>query len=287
MTKGLADKKICFLGAGSMAEAIFRGLLESGKTSPDQICATNRSNQSRLDELSARYSIQTTNDPSAIRDYLALSDIVVLAMKPKDVMEALRHYKSLLREDKLLVSVVAGLSMETMYGLLGNSMPIARTMPNTSSTIGLGATGIAFSSSADKEHKESVLDMFRSVGKVLVIEEKQLDILTGVSGSGPAYVYYMMEAMIEGGIRGGLSAEDARILTVQTFLGAASMVQQTEEDPAVLRRKVTSPNGTTQAAIEKLDEFRFPQAVQEAVLRSAERAAEIGNAISLEATKRE
>ncbi|UUZ96032.1 hypothetical protein LJK87_17665 [Paenibacillus sp. P25] len=125
--------------------------------------------------------------------------------------------------------------------------------------------------------------MFESTGIVSVVKESLLDIVTGVSGGGPAYIYYMMEAMIEGAIRGGLEPEEARKLTVQTVLGAAKMVETTGEAPAELRRKVTSPNGTTEAAIHTLDSLGFPEAVTRAVLRAAERAGEMGAAISASA----
>jgi len=149
-------------------------------------------------------------------------------------------------------------------------------MPNTSSTIGLGATGISFSKEVDEQGRRLALNMFEAVGITSVIEEERLETLTGISGSGPAYIYYMMEAMIAGGIRGGLSAEQSTELTVQTVLGAARMVQQTGENPAVLRKKVTSPNGSTQAALEVLDKGDFFETVIAAVNRCAERSREMG-----------
>jgi len=124
------------------------------------------------------------------------------------------------------------------------------------------------------------LEMFRSIGEVNIVGEELLDIVTGVSGSGPAYVYYLMEAMIRGGVEGGLTPETARQLTVQTVLGAAQMVKMTGEDPQMLRQKVTSPNGTTQAALETLDKSRVQEALVKAVLRAAERARELGDEIA-------
>jgi pyrroline-5-carboxylate reductase len=158
-------------------------------------------------------------------------------------------------------------------------MNIVRTMPNTSSTIGLGATGISFSSTVSNGQRLLAETMFQSIGLTAVVEEPLLDAVTGVSGSGPAYVYYLMEAMIEAGLSLGLSEEAARELTVQTVLGAAHMVKATNENPAELRRKVTSPNGTTQAAIETLDAHSFSQAVVRAIGRAAERAGEMGDEI--------
>jgi pyrroline-5-carboxylate reductase len=149
-------------------------------------------------------------------------------------------------------------------------------MPNTSSNIGLGATGISFSSDVSESQRKAALDIFSSVGIVCAVEESRLDIITGVSGSGPAYVYYLIESMVKAGMEGGLTADQARDLTIQTVLGAAQMVKMTKEEPEILRKKVTSPGGTTEAAIAKLDEYAYSEAVQKAVLRAAERAGELG-----------
>jgi pyrroline-5-carboxylate reductase len=186
----------------------------------------------------------------------------------------------------LLISLIAGLSIQTIEALLDLPFPIARSMPNTSSSIGLGSTGLTFSESTGLNQQKLAIDIFASVGEVFVVEEAQIDILTGLSGCGPAYVYYLMEAMISSGIQGGLSAEMARDLTVQTVLGAASMVKATETAPAVLRKKVTSPNGATQAAMETMDRFHFTEAVEKAVLRASERANELGAMIAAEALKK-
>jgi len=276
----LSDARITFVGAGSMAEAIIRGLVANKKAKPDNVFAFNRQDAAKLEHLRKNYGIQITGEPETKDEFVRKADIVVIAFKPKDAVEGLRGIRHLLNPGQLLVSVIAGLSIETIQSILGASQPVARTMPNTSSTIGLGATGLSFSSTASKEQKQLALEMFEAIGVVAVVEESKLDIVTGVSGSGPAYIYYMMEAMIQGGIQGGLSQEMARRLVVQTVLGAARMVQTTEEDPAVLRRKVTSPNGTTQAALETLDRHHFTEGVVKAVLRAAERAKEMGDAIS-------
>lgn len=278
----LQERKICFYGAGSMAEAIVRGLLERKTAEARHISMINRSNQARLAELRARYGVETANESDRKQRMLQEADVIVLAMKPKDAAAALRELQPLLTERQLLVSVIAGMSIGTMERLVAGVCPIVRAMPNTSSTIGLGATGLSFSAKALDEQRRLAVGMFEAVGTVAVVPERQIDILTGVSGSGPAYVYYMMEAMIEAGVQGGLSPEQARELTVQTFLGAAQMVRTTGEHPADLRRKVTSPNGTTQAAIEVLQHHHFSEAVIGAVHRSAERAGEIGSEIGRE-----
>jgi pyrroline-5-carboxylate reductase len=276
LLKTLSTVKITWVGAGSMAEAMIRGLVDGRKAPGENLSAINRSNAEQLAEFRDRYGIFTANDPEASDRYIREADILVLAMKPKDAAVALRRLRYQVDGRQQIVSVIAGLSIATIQSLLGRPLAIARTMPNTSSTIGLGATGISFSREMDEPSRDLILQMFKSFGEVAQVDEEQLDIVTGVSGSGPAYVYYLMEAMIEGGIRGGLTAEAARRLTVQTVLGAAQMVIATEENPGELRRKVTSPGGTTQAAIETLDSCHFAEGVTSAVLRAAERAREMG-----------
>jgi pyrroline-5-carboxylate reductase len=165
---------------------------------------------------------------------------------------------------------------------LAFALPTVRTMPNTSSAVGLSATGVAFTADVSAEQQALALDLVRAIGQVEVVAEPLLDLVTGVSGSGPAYVYAMMEAMIQAGIDGGLDAAAAKRLTVQTFLGAATMVHTTDENPADLRVKVTSPNGTTQAALEYLAEHGFADAVKGAVHRATARAKEIGEALAQE-----
>jgi pyrroline-5-carboxylate reductase len=276
LLKTLSTVKITWIGAGSIAEAMIRGLVGRQIAPADNLFAINRSNTGRLAELREQYGVRTANDPEAGERYIRETDILVLAMKPKDAAAALRQLRSLVDDRQQIISVIAGLSIATIQALLDRPLPVARTMPNTSSTIGLGATGISFSREMDEPGRELVKRMFGSFGEVAQVDEAQLDIVTGVSGSGPAYVYYLMEAMIEGGIRGGLTAEAARRLTAQTVLGAAQMVIGTGEAPSELRRKVTSPGGTTQAAIETLDSCHFAEGVTSAVLRAAERAREMG-----------
>lgn len=282
----LSTARITFVGAGSMAEAILRGLTADENSNKQRITVLNRSDVNRLQFLQQSYGVSLAIDAEQRAEAIAAADVVVVAFKPKDAIEGLLSIKSLLKPSQLLVSVIAGLSITTMEMILGTSgQPIARTMPNTSSAIGLGATGISFSKSVTSELQELTTQMFASTGIVTIVEEARLDIVTGVSGSGPAYIYYMMEAMIEGGVRGGLTPEAAKELTIQTVLGAAQMVQQTGEAPADLRRKVTSPNGTTQAAIEMLDQHQFAIGVTKAVLRASERANELGKTISAQASE--
>jgi len=279
----LGNVRICFYGAGSMAEAIFRGLIEAKLADPAQITVMNRQNAQRLAELQQRYKVVPAVTEAAKQEALSGSDVIVLGMKPKDAAAALRALSPLLRPEQLIVSVIAGLSIGTIGMLIGEGRAIARTMPNTSSTIGLGATGISFSPAVTEAQRELALAMFRAVGTVAVVNEPLLEAVNGVSGSGPAYVYYLMEAMIAAGVDLGLTEEASRELTVQTVRGAAEMVRLTGEQPAELRRKVASPGGTTQAAIETLERYSFQEGMNAAIRRCAERAREMGEAIRAEA----
>lgn len=280
MAKLHNELTICFMGAGSMAEAIIRGLVEQETIPAAQIIAVNRSNQERLSELHQKYGITIAQSNEDKAERINKSDIVVASMKPKDAKAGLSAVKALLRPQQLLVSVIAGLSIDTIEQITLPGMPIVRTMPNTSSTIGLGATGISCSSSVTEVQKDRALAIFQSIGIVEEIDESLMNAVTGVSGSGPAYVYYLMESMIHAGMDQGLSAEAAKRLTVQTVLGAATMVQTTGEEPDVLRKKVMSPGGTTEAAIRMLDSRSFPEAVQDAVRQAASRGQEISEQIA-------
>lgn len=273
------SESITFYGAGAMAEAIVKGLISKSVVQAGNITMLNRSNTQRLEELQRLYGIKVSNNADLLPGILQNSPIIVLAIKPKDAAEVLRSLGPLLSADTLIVSVIAGLTIRTIQDLLGRKQPVARTMPNTSSSIGLGATGIAYSKEIDDRQRQTVTALFGAVGTVTVVEEEKLEILTGISGSGPAYIYYMMEAMMAAGIRGGLTPQQCRELTVQTVLGAARMVQLTGEEPSALRAKVTSPNGSTQAAIETLDKGEFFETVIAAVARCAERSKEMGAAL--------
>jgi pyrroline-5-carboxylate reductase len=273
---GIASLQICFYGAGSMAEAIARGLINKKLVEPSLISMLNRQNEERLNELNERYGVQTIVQGSSNEAYLREADIIFLAMKPKDAAAAIASIQPLVSPKQLIISVIAGLSINAIEKLLAGKGAVVRAMPNTSSTIGLGATGISYSKSVTSQQQIVTEAIFSSVGINAVVDESLQQAITGVSGSGPAYVYFFMESMIASAIELGISEASAKELVVQTVLGAAEMVRYTGEEPAELRRKVTSPNGTTQAAIELMAEKHFPETINKGVKRSAERAGELG-----------
>jgi pyrroline-5-carboxylate reductase len=269
----LQTLRVGFLGAGSIAEAMLTGICKKNLLSAEQIYVTNREDDSRLHALQSRFGVQTMRDTAAL---VNRCDTLILAMKPKDAEEACTALRGLVRPEHLIISVIAGVSTELINSWLGVDCPIIRTMPNTSSAIGLSATGIATGRHAGDHHLHIATLLFTSIGTVYTVPEAELDIITGLSGSGPAYVYYLVEAMENAGAKAGLAPQIARQLTVQTLLGAAQMLLHTREEPAVLRKKVTSPGGTTQAGLEVLESYQFQQAITSAILRAAERARELG-----------
>ncbi|MBP1934654.1 pyrroline-5-carboxylate reductase [Ammoniphilus resinae] len=274
----LRDKKICFIGAGSMAEAILAGMFNQKIITPRNVSITNRANRFRLNELFTKFGVVA--DADYREQSIQEADILILAMKPKDVGSALSELKHLTNPRQLIVSVVAGITTDFITNILGHSAPVIRTMPNTSATIGLSATAISSGITATDEHILIAKEIFESIGSVVIVEENQLDAVTGVSGSGPAYIYLLVEAMQKGAVQAGLPAGMSRELILQTIIGAAEMLKETGEDPAVLREKVTSPGGTTQAGLEVLRSLGFEQALVACILRATERSKELGAILS-------
>jgi pyrroline-5-carboxylate reductase len=270
----LTEKTIAFIGAGSMAEAMISGLVNSNKVPHDQIIVTNRSNQNRLNELELKYGITALK-----REELDFSkvDIFILAMKPKDVEIALNSLKDSINSKQLILSVLAGITTSFIEGNLHAEQQVIRVMPNTSSMIGESATALSPGEHTSNDNLKIAKDLLRSIGEVFVIEEDKMDIFTGLAGSGPAYFYYLMEHMEQEGIKTGLDTETTRQIIAQTIVGAAKMIQEQDESPTVLREKVTSPNGTTAAGLEALDSHGGGNAISQAVKQAANRSKEISS----------
>lgn len=268
----LANKKICFLGAGSMAEAIIAGLVAKELVPPQNITALNRGNRERIEKLIARYGINDTNKETAITN----ADLIVLAVKPKDIDSALSECAHLTHKNQLFISVLAGISTDYITSLLGHEAPVIRSMPNTSATIGLSATGIASGKTASEESIALAKQLFAAIGIVEQVEEEEIHGVTGLSGSGPAYIYYLVEAMEKAGQDIGLEQDVARRLILQTILGSVEMLLQSNESAESLRKKVTSPNGTTAAGIDVLNQYNFEEAIRACIRRATERSRELG-----------
>ncbi|MFC4323430.1 pyrroline-5-carboxylate reductase [Litchfieldia salsa] len=268
----LYKKKIAFLGAGSMAEAMISGIVNSEKVPAKQVIATNRSNVGRLKELEKKYGISVSQ-----RDKVNLKevDIIILAMKPKDIDQALLSIKNEINPNALILSVLAGITTSYMEQHLQEGQPVIRVMPNTSSMIGESATAISSGTQTSFEQVKLTKELLQTIGEVFVISEEKMDIFTGIAGSGPAYFYYLMEHMEKAGAENGLDPETSRQIIAQTIVGAAKMIQEQNETPTVLRENVTSPNGTTAAGLKALELNGGGNAIAEAVRSAAARSMEI------------
>ncbi|MDR4948492.1 pyrroline-5-carboxylate reductase [Neobacillus cucumis] len=271
--------KIAMIGAGSMAEAIITGILENDLIDKKNIWVTNSGNEDRLKNLETRYGICSTYD---LRTLFDGADIVMLAMKPKDADTAIDSIREYLTDNMLIVSVLAGVSMNTLETLARKPLSIARSMPNTSAAVGKSATAIAVNERVSMAQLESIKQLFETVGLAKFVEEEQLDAVTGLSGSGPAYIYYLIEAMENSADEIGLDKQMAQELIVQTLIGAAEMVKNSSKSPAQLRREVTSPGGTTEAGIRVLEEFEVQQAFISCIKAATEQSIKMGKALSSE-----
>lgn len=267
------------IGAGSIAEALLKGMLSCGVYMPGEIFVINRKNDERLRHFAEKYGVNTTRD---YREVVSKCTTLVIAVKPKDVNQLLLTIREYVTADHVLISVVAGISTAFIESRLGGRVQVIRAMPNTSCQVKESATAVARGRYAGPGALEVADGIFSSVGKVIHVEEEALDAVTGLSGSGPAYVYLMMEAMIEAGIKAGLEREISEKLAIQTVFGAAKMALESGEAPGHLRKKVTSPGGTTMAGIETLESLGFTNSIIEAIKKAAARSRELMMETSLE-----
>lgn len=269
-------KKIAFIGAGSMAEAFISGILENSLIDRKNVWVTNNSNEERLKRLSDTYGVRTTYD---LNELFAGADIVILSMKPKDAATAIQYIREYLTERMLVVSVLAGVSMSTIETLARLPIAVVRAMPNTSAAVGKSATAVAVNERVTPQQIELMKDLFGTVGLTTFVEEEQLDAVTGLSGSGPAYIYYLIEAMERSAVEVGLDKDMASELIVQTLIGAAEMVKNSTKSSEQLRRDVTSPGGTTEAGVKVLEEHQVQQAFISCIKAATAQSKKMGTAL--------
>lgn len=282
--------KLGFIGSGKMATALVHGVLKSGVCQPADIIVSDAI-PSAAQKLAAATGVQLAGSNTEV---LQNSDAVVLAVKPQDALAALSELPSNGQADprpsmkwagksddsagsgKLLLSIVAGLTIPKLEAAGGSRFRVIRAMPNTPALVLQGASGFALGSNATEQDAEIARRVFESVGVAVQVKEELLDAVTGLSGSGPAYVYMIVEALADGGVLMGLPRDLALQLAAQTVMGSASMVLQTGAHPASLRDQVTSPGGTTIAGIEQLEAKGLRSALIAAVRAAAERARQLG-----------
>ncbi|MGO2133020.1 MAG: pyrroline-5-carboxylate reductase [Halomonas sp.] len=268
---------ITFIGAGNMASAIIEGLLNSGHDA-DALTATATSDDT-LSPLRSRLGINTTTDNV---EALAQSDVVVLAVKPQIMHQVCEEIRDAIQSrNPLIISVAAGLTVDTLERWLGGDLAVIRCMPNTPSLLGVGASGLYANSRASSKQRQLTEELLNAVGIVEWVEEEQLlDVVTAVSGSAPAYFFLMFEAMEEAAVARGLPAETARRLAIQAALGAATMAMASDKLPSELKRDVMSPGGTTERAIQRLESGGLRQLLQDAMGDCANRAGEMAKQFS-------
>jgi pyrroline-5-carboxylate reductase len=273
----LNGKKIGFIGAGNMGQALMKGLLKKGIMAPENIIVSDL-DKGKLQVINYKLQVMPAKNN---REVVEKSDIIILSVKPKDMEAVLREISVALADLSggkpfpLMISIAAGVTTAYIEEHLGKDVPVVRVMPNTPALIGAGMTAISRGRFAGAEEERTAEDIFRGVGETVRVREELMDAVTAVSGSGPAYVFAVMESLVKAGMREGLSPDLAQKLVSQTFLGSVRMARETAENLSALRERVTSPGGTTEAALRVFKEKGLEGILAEGVRVAARRAKEL------------
>jgi pyrroline-5-carboxylate reductase len=257
---------VAILGAGVMGETLLSGLLRAGRRADAIVVAERR--EERAAELTERYGVQVLSNAEAT----AKADTLVLVVKPQDMAGLLAEVAPVVRGDHLVVSLAAGITTDFLESRLPAGVPVVRVMPNTPALVDEGMAAISPGSHCDDDHLAVAEELLRATGKVIRVPEQQQDAVTAISGSGPAYVFFVVEAMIEAGVHLGLPRSTATDLVVQTVVGSAKLLRETAEHPVVLRERVTSPGGTTAAALRELEDHKVRAAFLTAIEAARDRS---------------
>jgi len=264
---------IGFIGTGNMATALIKGILEGGIFDKSRIYGSDK-DQEKLKKISKELGIGVYSSNISLAQ---ISSIVVLSVKPQSIKEVLEEVKDYVGGDKLIVSIAAGVPIAFIRSFLGRKVPIVRVMPNTPALIRRGISGIATDKRLSDEIMDMIFKIFSAVGEAIVVEERMMDAITAISGSGPGYVFRFMECMVEGAIQMGFEEEVARRLVVNTFLGASELARISQESLSSLREKVTSPGGTTEAALKIFEQRGLKTIILDALKAAKNRGEEIGS----------
>jgi pyrroline-5-carboxylate reductase len=268
----IKGKRVGFLGAGNMGEAMIKGLLQAGLVPAASIGATDV-RQERLDQIAKQYGIRSAKSNPAL---VAESDVVILAVKPQIMAAVLKEIAPAVDGTTLFISIAAGIPTRTLRAQLGRPARLIRVMPNTPALVLEGVTAIARAEGLEAGDLETAQELFGAVGRVVVLEEDALDAVTGLSGSGPAYVAIVIESLADGGVKMGLDRATAMTLAAQTVLGSAKLILETGTHPGQLKDMVSSPGGTTIAGIAALEEGGVRRTFISAVERATQRSRELG-----------
>jgi len=271
MAQKIADKKLAVLGAGKLGGILLRAYLKQGLFAPKHVTATVK-HAEKAAALSKELGVTvTTENRKAVHG----ADIVLLGVKPQVVGDVLKEIAPEVTEDSLVISVAASVPTSYIEQRLGGKVPVVRAMPNTPSTVGCGMTGICRGAHARPEHLDTARAMFDAVGRTVVVDEKNMDAVTGLSASGPAFAYIILESLAEAGVKVGLPRDIATLLAAQTMKGAASVVLETGDHPALLKDAVTTPAGCTIDGILELEEGKLRVTLIKAVVKATSRAGEL------------
>lgn len=261
-------RKIGIIGCGNMGEAILSGIVSNEVTSHKDIFVSDV-DSTRLNHIKRLYNVNVTFNNVMIADE---SDIIIMAVKPQDMDSALGGISECLNQKKLLISIAAGVKISRISALVGNDVPVARVMPNIPAIIKMGFSAVSFSKNVNKNSAKSARAIFSSIGDVIELKEKDLDAITAISGSGPAYFFYLVEVLIKSGLKLGLTAKTARKAAIKTALGSAELLNRLQEDPHLLRKRVTSKGGTTEAAFKVFDKRGLGTIIQNGIKAARDRS---------------
>jgi len=270
----LNNKIIAIIGAGNMGDALVSGLLASGSSKPKNIiCSDIR--QDKLDQFKSNYKVRTTtSNLKAVSE----ADIIIYAVKPQIMAAVLIETAAKLDMSKLVISIAAGVPLEAMESCIEKDLRLIRVMPNIAAAVKEAATAIAAGAHATKEDIKLAMQIFNSIGKCIFLKENYLmDAITGLSGSGPAYIFLIVDALADAGVKMGLSRQDSLFLAAQTLLGAAKLLMETKEHPGQLKDKVTSPGGTAIAGLATLESGGLRTTLINAVEAATKRSKELGD----------
>jgi pyrroline-5-carboxylate reductase len=264
----MSNLHLGFIGTGRIARALIAGL--SGRA--DTVIYGYDREPAALDSISADYPVEPCRSTEEVAQK---SNVIILAVKPYQIAEVLGELKAALGADHLLISVAAGISSDFISNNSLDTLKVIRVMPNTPAFVGEGMTAVSRGRMASDEDVTLACDLFSSIGRVAVLDESQMDAATAVSGSGPAYMFHILDALAAGGVQCGLSIDEALLLSAQTMLGAAKMVLSSQKSPEELIREVTTPGGTTEAGLKVMDEKNIRQILMETVAAAASRSREL------------
>jgi len=271
----MREKSVCFIGGGNMAEALIKGLIDKSRAAPEQVIVSEP-REERAQFLSHTYHAEVIWDNQAAAQR---AEIIVLAVKPQVMRGVLQDLSSVVAPNQLIISIAAGISTASIASHIGNDQRIIRAMPNTPAQIGMGAVALCSGGSATYGDLEIAQSLFNVIGVSVVVQEHHMDAVTGLSGSGPAYIFLLIEALTDGGVRMGLPRDIAQALVLQTVIGSGRMVLETGEHPSKLKDLVTSPGGTTIAGLHVLETKGVRGALIDAVAAATKRSRELGKGL--------